>query len=132
MVKVIADKWGDDFLIKQRQLANKLIREGKGYKTPSSIDNEKAIDQLMRKGYADNGIRLKRFRIDLVISADGKILKQEIQSLSEGEVTPKEVEIINDAIGKYSDNWTPGELKGVPKEMGTVIQIGKWVTVPPK
>lgn len=132
MMKAIADKWGDDFLIKQRQLANKLIKEGKGYKTPTSTDNEKAIDQLMRKGYVENGIRLKRFRIDLVISSEGKILKHEIHSLSEGEVTPKEIEIINDAIAKYSDNWPPGELKGTPMEMDTYIQIGKWVTVPPQ
>jgi hypothetical protein len=132
MLKTINDKWGADFLVRQRQLADKLIAEGKGYKIPSSNDNEKSIDQLMRKGYIDNGIRLKRFRIDLVISSDGKIVKHEIQSLSEGEVTAKEIEIINDAIAKYSNNWTPGELKGIPMEMDTYIQIGKWVTGPAK
>jgi hypothetical protein len=132
MMKAIADKWGDDFLVKQRELANRLVREGKGYKTPSSVENEKAIDQLMRKGYKDNGIVLKRFEIDLVISSKGKILKHEIHSLSEGKVTPKEIEIINNAIAKYSDNWTPGELKGIPQQMDTYIQIGKWVTLPPE
>jgi hypothetical protein len=130
MLKAISDKWGADFLAKQKQLADKWVAEGKGYKTPLSVDKEKVIDQMMRKGYTDNGIRLKRFRIDLVISSDGKIVKQEIHSLSEGEVTAKEISIINDAIAKYSDNWAPGELRGIPMEMGTYIQIGKWVTGP--
>ncbi len=132
MLKAISDKWGTDFLVRQRQLTDKFVVEGKGYKTPESNGNEKAIDQLMRKGYANNGIRLKRFRIDLVISSEGKIIKHEIHSLSEGEVTPKELTIINDAIVKYSDNWVSGELRGIPLEMDTYIQIGKWVTGPAK
>gem|GEM_PF-3104058 len=130
MLKAINDKWGADFLEKQRQLADKLEREGKGFATPSNPAAEKGIHQLVLQGYKDNGIRYKRFRIDLVISTTGKIVKQEIHALSEGEVTDKEIEIINTAISKYSGNWTPGGIKGQPIEMDTSIQVGKYVTGP--
>ncbi len=130
MLKAISDKWGVDFLEKQRQLADKLEKEGKGYVTPSNPTAEKGIHQLMLQGYRDNGIRYKRFRIDLVISTTGKIAKHDIHSLSEGEVTAKEIEIINDAISKYSDNWTPGGIKGKPIQMDAWMEIGKYVTGP--
>jgi hypothetical protein len=130
MIKAISDKWGADFLNKQRQLADKLEKEGKGYVTPSNPTAEKGIDQLMRQGYKDNGIRYKRFRITVVISTTGKIVKHEIHALSEGEVTAKEIEIIDEAISKYSDNWTPGGIKGNPLEMGAWFDIGKYVTGP--
>ena len=130
MLKAIGDRWGTDFLNKQRQLADKLDKEGRGYTTPSGQENVKGIDELMRKGYAHNGIRLKRFTINLVISTSGKIVSHDIHSNSDGEVTQKEIEIITDALSKYSNNWIPGGINGRPLEMDVSIQIGKYVTSP--
>jgi hypothetical protein len=130
MLKAISDKWGADFLSKQQQLANRLIKEGKGYITPSSHENVQGIDEMMRKGYADNGIRLKRFTINLIISTSGKIVSHDIHANSAREVTQKEIVIITDALSKYSDNWVPGGINGRPIEMDVSIQIGKDVTMP--
>jgi hypothetical protein len=128
MRKAIEEKWGRHFLKRQRHIADKLLKQNKGFKEAFNREAKKGIEKEITKDYVRTDYKRRSYDLVLTISTTGQVTNYKIFYASlfgVGQEVDDEIELrlIRDALKNYMNNWTPGEIKGKPIEMITILNI---------